>query len=241
NLKEYTNMTNSFTLFSGFSRERWAVTLPLFYSYYSLQGEKSLSFLNDISWWNVTRYMEHYGGNPTLRFLLRPNIIAEMSVGVSKKRYFKTLLHPRPIVDEEVRDADIISFSFGFAGSFKEGKSIVAVRYTFGKEHTKGRNWSIEQENRFSLSVSYPLDELIRVPLKLQLSSDLSFPKYKYPHSAFETKRRDDIYNLTGGLIYNLAKGVDLTAQYTYVRSKSNIAIYDYKREITALGFEYKF
>ncbi|MDW8002029.1 MAG: hypothetical protein RMJ39_05100 [Deltaproteobacteria bacterium] len=241
NLKEYTNMTNSFTLFSGFSRERWAVSLPIFYNYYSLQGVKSNSFFDELSWWNTARYMEQYGTTPTFRFLLRSNIIGEISCGFSKRHYFKTLLHPRPLVDEELRDADILSTSFGLTTTWKEGRSVIALRYTFGKEHAKGRNWSVDREDRISISLLYPLDGITKLPIKLQVTGDASFQKYKYVHTFFDKKRRDDVYNFTGAIIYELMRNLDIIGQYTYVRDKCNIEIYNYKREIMTLGFEYKF
>lgn len=251
NLSEYNNMSNSFSAVFGRTFKNWSLSLPITYTYNSLQGEKSNTFLDELNWWNTTRYMEHLAVTPTLRYQLDKNVVGEVLVGLGTKRYFKTHLHPEPIDPEEIRDADIISLGFGIIRLLQDGKGIFSLRYAFGKEEAKGRYWSIEAQNRLSLALLYPLKPIIKRPVKFLFSGEASFERYKFVHAVFDKKRRDDIYNVSGSLIYEgfLAdifsaprfKNLDLLFQYSHIRDKSNIPIYDYRRNIISAGIEYKF
>lgn len=258
-LSEYNNMTNAFSLIPGYNFEKWSLSFPITYIYNSLQGDKGNSFLGEpTTWWNTTRYMEQYGITPTARFMVTKNSIGELSVGIGQKRYFETLLHPEPITSDEDRDATMMNSSLGWTYFFKEGKGIFSLKYTYGKEEADGHNWSIDYENRFATTFLYPLYDIIKRPIKFLASADIAFTKYKFENTFFNTKRRNDTYYLSGGFIYegfmnNLFKGkqegflselfknTDLIAQYTYIRDRCNIKIYDYKRELISLGLEYKF
>jgi len=109
------------------------------------------------------------------------------------------------------------------------------------------------------LTFLYPLYDFIKRPIKFLASADASFTQYKFENATFNMKRRNDTYNLSASLIYeglfanifkgrqsqdfisDLLKNTDLIGQYTYIRDKCNISIYDYKRELITLGLEYKF
>lgn len=260
NLSEYNNMSNVFSLIPGYNFEKWSLSFPITYIYNSLQGDKSNSFLGEpTTWWNTTRYMEQYGITPTARFMVTKNSVGEVSFGIAQKRYFETLLHPEPFTSDENRNATMMNSSLGWTYFFKEGKGIFGLKYTYGKEEADGRNWSIDYENRFNMTFLYPLYDFIKKPIKFLASADIAFAKYKFENAFFDTKRRNDTYYLSGGFIYEgfmddlvkgkdkegfvyeLFKNTDLVVQYTYIRDRCNIKIYDYKRELITVGFEYKF
>ncbi|HOP85039.1 MAG TPA: tetratricopeptide repeat protein [Syntrophorhabdaceae bacterium] len=258
-LSEYNNMSNVLSAIPGYNFEKWSLSFPITYMYNSLQADKRNSFLGDLNWWNQTRYLEQYGITPTARFMVTKNSVGEVSFGIAKKRYFETPLHPEPFTSDENRNAFVWNTGLGWTYFFKGGKGIFSLKYTFNKEEADGRNWSIDYENRFSLTFLYPLYDFIKRPIKFLASADASFTQYKFENATFNMKRRNDTYNLSASLIYeglfanifkgrqsqdfmsDLLKNTDLIGQYTYIRDKCNISIYDYKRELITLGLEYKF
>lgn len=256
NLSEYNNMSNTISVIPGYNFKNWSLTLPFTYIYNSLQGAKGNTFLDELNWWNTTRYMEQYGIYPAARFMVTKNSVGEVSFGLGKKRYFETSLHPRPISPEEERSASIWNGNLGWTYFFKQGKGIFALKYTYGKEDAKGRNWTIESENKFSLTLLYPLSDSIGRPIKFLGSIDAAYTRYKYENVFFGEKRRDETYNVSAGFIYegflhDLFKGksaeggflkkIDLLLQYSNMRDRCNISVYDFRREIVAVGLEYKF
>lgn len=240
NLSEYNTVSQTISAIPGYNFEKWSLSLPISYTYSSLQGDKGNDFLNELSWFNTTRYMEQTGINPTARFMVTQNNIGEVSLGYSKKYYFETPLHPEPLSSDENRNSNVMNGGLGWTYFFKEGKGQVGLKYTYAEEDAEGRNWT-NREHRFSASFIYPLKDLFTVPLKFQFSGDAAFTQYKYNNVVFDMTRRDDTYNTAFGLIYELTKNIDILTQYTYVRDKCNISIYDYTREIFSLGFEYRY
>ena len=240
NLSEYNAMTQTISAIPGYNFEKWSLSLPISYAYSSLQGDKGNDFLNELSWSNTTRYMEQTGITPTARFMITQNNMGEASLGFLRKYYFETPLHPEPLSSDENRNSNIMNGSLGWTYFFKEGKGLVGLKYTYAEENAEGHNWT-NREHRFSLSFLYPLKDILAVPLKFQFSGDAAFTQYKYDNLVFDMKRRDDTYNTAFGLIYELTKNTDILAQYTYIRDKCNIDIYDYKREMFSIGFEYRY
>ncbi|HOC45899.1 MAG TPA: tetratricopeptide repeat protein [Syntrophorhabdaceae bacterium] len=235
NLTEYNNMANTFSIVPGYSWGRFGFTLPLTYSYISLQGVKGDNFYNEFSWWNQTRYLETQSVTPTLRFITTQNSFGEVFFSYMRKKYFDTELHPEPPEGEE-RSGDRFTGGLGWTYTFKENKGFVTLRYSHAEDNTIGRNW-VSSENRFGIDVLCP----IVGPLRVQGSADATYVKYTYDNIFFGEKRRDDIYSVNVALLYGIVKNTDLILQYNYWRNQSNIALYDYTREIYGLGVEYRF
>lgn len=254
NLSEYNNMSNSFSATFGRNFRKWALSFLASYTYHSLQGEKGNTFFNELNWWNTTRYMDQFTVTPTARFQLGKRSMGEFAVGIGRKNYFTTPLRPPPIDPEERRDANLFWLSAGLICPFRGDKGVLTLRYTSGKEDAKGRYWSIESENKVGLVLLYPLESFLKRPIKVLVSGEACFDKYRFEHAVFDRKRRDDIYDISGALIYegflkdllgkrsrSSLESLDLVIRYDHVRNKSNIPVYDYKREILGAGLEYKF
>ncbi|MBP7528407.1 MAG: tetratricopeptide repeat protein [Syntrophorhabdaceae bacterium] len=235
NLTEYNNMTNTFSIVPGYAFGRFAVSIPLTYSYVSLQGAKGNSFYNELNWWNQTRYLETKSATPTLRFITTPNSFGEVFFSYMRKKYFDTELHPEP-PDGEERSGERMTGGAGWTYTFKESKAFFTLRYSYAQDNTIGRNW-VNNENRFGADLLYP----IIGPLRAQVSADAIYVKYTYDNTYFEQKRRDDIYSVSCALLYGIVKNTDLILQYNHYRNQSNIALYDYTREVYGLGVEYRF
>ncbi len=235
NLTEYNNMTNTFSVVPGYSWDRFGFSIPLTYSYVSLQGVKGNMFYQELNWWNQTRYLEAKSVTPTFRFITTPNSYGEVSVGYMRKKYFDTELHPEP-PDGEDRSGNRYSGSLGWTYTFKDSKAFVTLRYLYAQDDTIGRNW-VNTENRFGVDALYPIIGTLRA----QGSLDAAFVNYKYDNTYFGDTRRDEIYSFNFALLYGIYKNTDLVLQYNYWRNKSNIDLYDYTREIYGLGIEYRF
>jgi tetratricopeptide (TPR) repeat protein len=236
NLNEYNTATNVISLTPGYNFSRYALTLPISYAFTSLQGDKTYDFLRDANWFWDTRYMQSFSATPTLRFMIGQNHIGEVSFGYMKKKYYDTDIHPEAIDERENRDGETFSGGLGWMYLFKEGKGLFTLRYTYSDEKTDGDNWS-NQEHRFSSTFLYPL----AAKWKLQLSGDAAFADYVHTNAVFDTRRTDEVYNGSVALIYEVFKNVDVLLQYTYIRDKCNISIYDYERMVYTLGFEYRY
>jgi tetratricopeptide (TPR) repeat protein len=235
NLTEYNNMTNTVSAVPGYAFGRYAVSLPLTYSYVSLQGVKGNSFFNELNWWNQTRYLETKTVTPTLRFLTTASSFGEIFFSYMRKKYFDTELHPE-VPQEEERSGEKMTGGLGWTYTFKDNKAFFTLRYAYARDNTIGRNW-VNDENRFGVDVLYPIVGTLRA----QASAEANYVKYSYDNTYFERKRRDDIYTVSCALLYGLVKNTDLVLQYNYFRNQSNIALYDYTREVYGLGIEYRF
>lgn len=235
NLTEYNNMTNTFSITPGYSWNRFAFTLPMTYSYVSLQGMKGNLFYEELSWWNETCYLETNSVTPTFRFITTANSFGEVYVGYMRKKYFDTELHPEPPEGED-RSGDRFSGGLGWTYTFKDNKAFVTLRYSHAQDNTRGSNW-VNSENRFSVDALYPIIGTLRA----QGSADAAFVNYTNDNTYFSDKRRDDIYTISLALLYGIYKNTDLILHYNYCRNKSNIDLYDYTREIFGLGIEYRF
>ncbi len=235
NLTEYNNMTNTISVVPGYSFGRFAVSLPLAYSYISLQGVKGNNFYNELDWAMQTRYLETKAVTPTLRFITTQSSFGEVFFSYMRKKYFDTELHPEP-PDGEERSGERMTGGLGWTYTFKENKGFLTLRYSYAQDNAIGRNW-VNSENRFGADLLYPVVGTLRA----QASAEAIYVKYPYENTFFNMERRDDIYNLTFGLVYGFVKNTDLILQYNRYRNQSNIALYDYTREVYTLGVEYRF
>lgn len=57
----------------------------------------------------------------------------------------------------------------------------------------------------------------------------------------FLVKRRDDMHEASLGLNWQFAKGWSLKPQISWLRSDSNLALYDYDRSDASLRLRYDF
>ncbi len=230
---DYNSMTNSLSFIPGYNFEKFSLSAPITMYYNWLQRDKGTDFTQSMSWYSDTKYMRYYSVMPTLRYMLSQNGIAEFSIGYTEKYYFTA-----PLTAPEERDGRLYNASIGYTYFFYDGRGFVNLKYTYGQDNTVGDNWA-NKEHRWGMNLLYPL---WWKPLKLQVSGEAAFTKYVFPNATFDgMTRRNDTYNASFGLVYELGKSIDITGQYTYIRDKSNISTYDYKREIFSLGIEYRY
>jgi hypothetical protein len=175
-------------------------------------------------------YVKVFSIGPMYRMLMGENKILEFFGGYSNSKY-----DTPPLMPEENRDSDKFSSYVNWVWLFKKD-AFFNLKYEYTNEDAQGSNWA-NQGHDFSFALTYPLIE----KLSLQLSGRYFLQNFRYTHTVLNEKREDDNYTGSAGLNYLWRRDLNLILQYTYNRADSNFGIYDYKRSIFALGFEYRF
>ncbi len=176
------------------------------------------------------RYMDNLTIGPLFRTLIKKNNILECFAGYTKKRYLET-----PLMAEEDRDSTGMDAYLSWIWFFKR-EGFFNLRYEFLYDDAEGVNWE-NYGNRLTFNITVPI---IR-RLKFQFSSDAYFQDFSNRHTVFGKHRVDHTYTILAGFTIKILKQVDLILQYTRTRCDSNIAIYDYTRNLLSSGIEIRF
>lgn len=211
-------ISNSLYLAPGYSFGASSVNLKLDYNHVMVRNPSQ------------ERYLETFTIGPFYRHLFGKAHLVEAFAGYGISEYATP-----PLAEDEDRDSEGLKGSLSWIWLFQEG-AFLNLRYDYDKAGTDGANWNKDGHN-FSLNVSYPL----RKDVSLQVSGQMYLEDYNNIHSAFLTERDDDRYQGSVGLTWDFMKNASLIGQYTATRQNSNIAIYDYRRELYTAGMEYRF
>jgi tetratricopeptide (TPR) repeat protein len=221
-LETYDTMSHTLTIAPGYNFKDASLNLFLGYNY---------------TWVNDQRYLNSISASPQLNFSLAGNHIGQLSVGYSKREFLWTETPGGvPIPAEEDRDGDVFSASAGWIYLFSEGKGFLNLIYEVSTENTDGKNWS-NVGNRGSANILVP----ILGNVKINVSGEVYLQNYRNVHTIFDIKRKDKTYTASGVLSYEFYSGASFLLQYAHIRDDSNIAIYDYNRNIYTAGIEYRF
>jgi len=226
-LYRYDTILGSFTLSPGFNFQRGFFGLPMSYSR---------------TWLNEREYSENYVLNPTLTFQVRPGHLTQLTVGYSKRRMLYRMKGADP---NEKRDSDGYNLAAAYFHPFKE-KGLFYLRFDHFRDATSGKNWN-SFTHKVASGLIYPLTE----KLNLQLAADYARQDYRHIHTLSgkgiagfpdkPTKRKDDLYSITSGLIWELSSNLRLNGNYYYYRADSNFPIYDYKKNVYTLELNLTF
>ena len=219
------------TYFSTHSHDIIAPTITVSPGYMFRNGAVTLPVLFSYIWLHEREYESVFSAKPTLSVMLRPGHIGQLSAGYARREMLQPELDP-----DENRDGDIYSAAAGYIHPFSGDKGVISLRYEFSRDITEGKNWD-NTGNRIDLGLLLPLAEEIR----LALAGEAYLQDYKDTHSVFGVKRRDRTYFGSAGIIWDVIKSVSLNIQYSHTRADSNIAIYEYDRNIYTGGIEYRF
>jgi len=209
---------NSLSVAPGYRFGRFALNLATTYSYYLVRNP------------DYEKYMDYLNAGPLFRMLLNKNQILELFAGYADKNYFQP-----PLMPEEDKDSGDLDAYVSWFWLFKEG-GFLNIRYEFIHEDTEGCNWQ-NKGNRFTVNTTFPLNK----NLKLQLSGSAFLQRFKHTHTVFNLAREDDIFIGSSGLIWERSKSLSLVAQVSRIKNNSNLPMYEYERDIYALGIELKF
>lgn len=204
------------SLIPGYNFQKGAITLPLSYSHI---------------WLKEREYMSVISVRPILSMILLPGHIGQISAGYTKREMLQA-----PISIDEDRDGSVYSISAGYLYPFSERRGMFNLRYEHSKDDANGINWD-NTGNRLSIGLMVPLTSKVN----LSVAGDMFLQHYENTHTAFGVKRRDNTYSGSAGIIWELTRGLNLNLQYSHTRADSNIAVYDYKRNVYMAGIEYSF
>ena len=178
-------------------------------------------------------YKEYLGTlhtGPLLRVALKKNHLLEIFGGYNWNDYVEP-----PLVSVDDRDSTEIDSYISWVWLFKKD-AFFNLRLQYINSDADGINWDLRGK-KASVNLAIPLLET----LKLQLSGQAFYEDYKNVNTWFAIGREDHTYNFSTGLSWEFNKQATLITQYTKIRDDSNIAIYDYERDLYTLGVEYRF
>lgn len=214
----YDLITNSLYAVPGYQFGPVAVHAALKYTH---------ALLRDPSY---KHYLSEYSAGPLARTALGGRHLLEAYVGYDLKEYAQPPLDP-----DEDRDARSLDTYLSWLWFFSDD-GMFNLRYGFTRENADGDNWD-SQSHRISANGMIPIVS----HLKCHFGGEVRFQDFENTHTTFETKRRDRVYQLAAGLNWDFTDNLRIVGQYNRVRDDSNIAVYDYSRDVYSLGVEYRY
>ena len=210
------NLINqTLSLNPGLTIPKGTISVPMLYSHVWLQGAP---------------YQGVFAVKPTWSFITFRDHLGQLSAGYARRDVIQA-----PLMEDEDRDGNLFLGSAGYMVPFWE-RGVLSLYYEYSRDLTTGRNWE-NTGHRFSLNLLIPLTKTVSITL----SGEFLYQDYPNTNSVFEVKRLDKTYSGTVGLVWEAAKNLHLNLQYYGARAESNIAIYDYRRNVVTLGMEYHF
>ena len=203
----------------------WGIT-P---AYYSQSFTLSAPMQYNHTWVDDSGFLSTFSGNPLVNFKIGERQLGQVGVKLQVKNYLRS-----PVNADEDRDAFRVAPGLGWFFFFPNNKGFFGLRYELDVEDTEGRNW-----NYFGNRVNASLQLGLIGKLKLTVVGDFYFQDFLDRHTTFGVKRDDDAYTLSTLLSYPLGKNLELQFRYTFVEHDSNIALYEYDRNVFSTGAVY--
>lgn len=238
------SFANSFSLSPGYNFGRFAVNLNANYTHVLLRTDPDLTTSGQPdSNPGYKRSLDFTSLAPSVRMMVNPNNILELSVGYDKKEYYNQQVASPDAIRDSVGPHAYLSWIW----LFKEN-SFLNLRYDYTRERADGWRWN-NVGNRITANVSLPAIPAATAerigPVTLQLTGSALFQAYDYegvwPPSGKTDTRRDKIYTATAALAWKFHKSASAIAQYTRTKSDSNLPVYAYNRNQYLLGLEFRY
>jgi tetratricopeptide (TPR) repeat protein len=137
------------------------------------------------------------------------------------------------------RDARLHGIGGGFRRAFVgSGRPLLALSGSYSREDNR-RNRDELGRDIWSLRAGVSLTPAPKWAVNLGASFQHS--KYAAPAPFFAVTRRDDYYGLDASVSYALTRSLSLRGELLASRNESNIALFEYRREVAALKLRYDF
>jgi tetratricopeptide (TPR) repeat protein len=217
---KYDSIINTISATPGYNFGKYSLNLAATYSYALVRDE------------GYEKYSTNMSVGPVFRFTAKNSQLFELFAGYADNKYYREVLSP-----EENRDSSGATAYASWVWLFGRN-SFLNLRYQFTDQDAEGRNWK-NSSHSLSANVVIPTTEKV----KLQFSGEFTKMDFKFVNSWYipATKRKDQISNLSAGIIVELFTNGNLIGQYTRIDNGSNIAFYDYLRNLYTAGLEYRF
>ncbi len=214
-LSDFSTQSHTLSLSPGYRFSALAVTIPLTYNYSLL---------------NYSIYSYDITARPTLTLSLTNEHILQASTGYTKREYFSP-----PVDPVENRNAEIYSGQLGYIFLFDNGKGFFNIKYDSSFEDTVGSNWEA-YINKLSIEMLIPIGNQTDIILSGE-TARLNYPVNTY----YGLKRHDTTLAGSIGINRQLYEKLYLNAQYSHTTSYSDIALYEYHRNVYSVGLELRF
>jgi tetratricopeptide (TPR) repeat protein len=190
------------------------------------------------------KYKESFTVNPSFTFIIKGNNLGQVFFRYRKDEYawdYNKRKYGSYLSIYEDRDAHNLALGLGYIYTFKQGHGLFNVKVEGDINDAQGKNWDYTGV-KASAGLLYPF---IDNKLKVNLFSEVYRQNYHNKHSVYgnipRNTRKDDNYTVQTTLTYNIMKPVDISVGYSYLQTNSNIAVYEYRKNLYTVSMEYRF
>lgn len=177
------------------------------------------------------KYLQTYSLTPTYQFLSGRGQFANVFVKMQKKEYIKPALS-----HDEDRDSDEWGAGASWYYLLAQNKGFFNLSYAFNHEDTHGTNTQY-MGHKFDVGLLYPIASVINI----NLAGEAYHQDFEETNKAFSIVRHDKTYTISSTLSYAVTADVEARIQYIYTRGDSNIAVYDYTKNVYSAGLSASF
>ena len=203
--------------------------LSLYSSYQGKYKEKtyywflSYDYSNDLL--ENNRYLDSNSLNNIFSFMYRPNLVTQLQYRLQHKDFHSTTISTPFNRDAYNHLIGLQQYIF-----FAENTRYLKLGYAYDNDLARGENWDY-QGNKASISFYTPLGFIWK---RLFLTLDFDYYRQDFLHTdtALRKTRRDKEYSAAVSIGITLSKGYTLLVKYMNITHDSNLALYDYDREL---------
>lgn len=209
-------MSHTVTLAPGYNMAKGSLSAVMNYNYTTVDDYK---------------YLQTYSLAPTYQFLSGRAQFASVFLKMQKKEYIKPA-----ITHAEDRDSDEWGAGASWYYLLAENKGFFNLSYLFNHEDTHGANTQY-MGNKLGAGLVYPITSVV----KLNLAGEVYHQDFEEINTAFNIVRHDKTYTVSSTLSYAVTEDIEARFQYVYMRGESNIAVYDYAKNVYSAGLTASF
>lgn len=227
-----------------FSQDTISHTFSIMPSYNTETGVTGLLLSYNYLEVDYIKYKQSFTISPSYTFIIKGNNLGQVFFKFRRdefnfqynKRKFGAYLSK-----EEDRDASYFSLGVGYIYTFKKGNGMFNARLEGDINDADGSNWDYAGV-KVSSGLLYPF---IDNKFRANIYGEVYRQNYSNVHSVYRNiprnTRKDDNYTVQTSLTYNIMNPLDISVGYTYMKTISNIAVYEYKKNLYTLSLEYRF
>jgi tetratricopeptide (TPR) repeat protein len=187
-------------------------------------------------------YLQSITVSPSYTGLVLPNHLIQLGARYQRKDYEVSALMPA-----EERDGHEVAASIGWIALFAKNRGVFNVRYEVSKESAVGRHWDYRAQGG-QMSLSIPVDDLFSLNIapfgndfRFDAAASILLQQYENKNANFGITRKDEIWSASAAITYMILPYTEIDLKYQYFDGGSNIAVYDYEREIAGAGITFSY
>lgn len=191
----------------------------------------NLSYMLDYFELDETRYLKSHTIFPSINLVLSKSALLQAFYRFQQKGYFQDAKDTPD--DRRGRNYTMGINQYFF---FMNNRGYIKLAYVNEKENTRGRNWDYVG-NSLGTDVQIPMGFDTRVLL------GFNWDKKNYDHvnSNFGNRRRDQEYDWSVEVVKDIGKNFALSVKFNRTVNDSDLAFYNYNRDITSFNFTARF